>query len=99
MSFQVRFTKEAGEDLQHLYGFLVEQDRQVARRALESITKGVYFLRDFPFACRKAVPDNPFLREMLISFGASGYVLLFEVETGETVTILAVRHQREDDFH
>lgn len=99
MSFQVRFTKEAGEDLQRLYGFLVEQDRQVTRRALESITKGVDFLRDFPFACRKAVPDNPFLREMLISFGASGYVLLFEVETGETVTILAVRHQREDDYH
>ncbi|MDH4233664.1 MAG: hypothetical protein OEV15_00815 [Gallionella sp.] len=24
---------------------------------------------------------------------------LFEIENSETVTILAVRHQREDDYH
>jgi hypothetical protein len=56
-------------------------------------------LRDFPFTCRKAVPDNPFLRELVIPFGAAGYVALFEIEDNETVTILAMRHQREDDFH
>ena len=28
---------------------------------------------------------------------ASGYVALFEIEDSRTVTILAVRHQREDD--
>jgi plasmid stabilization system protein ParE len=99
MSYQVRFTKSAKEDLQRLYGFLLEQDQQAARRAREAIGKGLEFLRDFPFACRKAVPDNPFLREMLISFGASGYVVLFEIETKDTVTILAVRHQREEDYH
>jgi plasmid stabilization system protein ParE len=38
------------------------------------------------------------LRELIISFGANGYVALFEIEEGQTVTILAVRHQREDDF-
>ena len=42
---------------------------------------------------------NPFLRELLIPFGAAGIVLLFEIEDNETVTILAVRHQREDDYH
>jgi plasmid stabilization system protein ParE len=26
------------------------------------------------------------------------YVALFEIEDGETVTILAIRHQREDDY-
>lgn len=55
--------------------------------------------RDFTFTCRKAVPNNPFLRELLIPFGAAGYVALFEIENTETVTILAVRHQREDDYH
>jgi len=36
---------------------------------------------------------------VLIPFGSSGYVTLFEIENNNTVTILAVRHQREDDYH
>jgi plasmid stabilization system protein ParE len=55
-------------------------------------------LEHFPFSCRKASPANPFLRELIINFGGYGYVALFEVEDKKTVTILAVRHQREDDF-
>jgi len=99
MSYRVRYTREAKEDLERLYLFLLEQDLQVARRAKDAITKGMEFLKDFPFACRKAIPDNPFLREMLISFGHSGYVVLFEVEDKKTVTIMAIRHQREEDYH
>jgi plasmid stabilization system protein ParE len=34
---------------------------------------------------------------LISGFGASGYVVLFEVEGAKTVTVLAVRHQREDD--
>jgi hypothetical protein len=30
---------------------------------------------------------------------SSGYVALFEIEDAATVTILAVRHQLEDDYH
>lgn len=56
-------------------------------------------LRLFPFTCRKIDESNPFLRELIVSFGTSGYVLLFEIETAEQVTILAVRHQREEDYH
>jgi len=43
--------------------------------------------------------QRPFLRELVIGFGASGYVLLFEVEDASTVTVLAVRDQREGDYH
>jgi mRNA-degrading endonuclease RelE of RelBE toxin-antitoxin system len=35
----------------------------------------------------------------VISFGASGYVALFEIDDATTVTVLAVRHQREEDYH
>ena len=46
------------------------------------------------------VPDrNPFLRELLITFGASGCVALYEIEDELTITILAVRHPRENDYH
>ena len=44
-----------------------------------------------------ATPD-PFLRELVIPFGAAGYVALFEIESNGIVSILAVRHQREDDY-
>jgi plasmid stabilization system protein ParE len=98
VSFRVRYTGAAREDLQRLYAFLLEHDLQAAERARDAIGKSVELLRDFPFTCRKAMPDNPFLRELLIPFGAAGYVALFEIEDNETVTILAVRHQREDDY-
>lgn len=99
MSFQVRYTREAKEDIKRLYTFLLERDIQSARRAKIAIGKAMKFLEDFVFACRKSSSDNPFLREMLIPFGNSGYVALFEIEDKKTVTILAIRHQREEDYH
>jgi len=99
VSYQVRYTRAAKEDIVRLYGFLVEQNIAAARKALDAIEKGIDFLQDFPFTCRKVIPDDPLLREMIISFGARGYVVLFEIETNEMVTILAVRHQREEDYH
>jgi plasmid stabilization system protein ParE len=76
-----------------------EGDFSVAERALEAIADGIVVLELAPLSCRKATAADPFLRELVIGFGASGYVLLFEVEDGQTVTVLAVRHQREDDYH
>lgn len=94
MSYRIRYTKAAREDLRRLYAFLLEHDLKAARRALDAVGKGIELLREFPFTCRKTAPDNPFLRELVIPFGTAGYVALFEVEDNETVTILAVRHQR-----
>lgn len=99
MSYRIRFTQAAQEDLLRLYAFQVERDLAVAERARRAIAKGLELLSDFPFACRKVTPDNPFLREIVISFGSSGYVALFEIEDRNTVTILAVRHQLEEDYH
>jgi hypothetical protein len=42
---------------------------------------------------------SPRWRELLIPFGHSGYVALFEIDDDRTVTVTAVRHQREDDYH
>jgi plasmid stabilization system protein ParE len=78
---------------------MLERDPQAATLAREAISNSIGVLKEFPFTCRKAVPNNPFLREMLIPFGAAGCVALFEIENSETVTILAIRHQREDDYH
>ena len=98
MSYQIRFTKTARDDIKWLYAFLLVQDVQAANHALETINKAIELLNTFPFTCRKAKADTPFLRELIISFGANGYVALFEIEVENVVTILAVRHQREDDY-
>lgn len=39
------------------------------------------------------------MRELVIPFGRSGYVALFEIIDSATVVIAAVRHQLEDDYH
>lgn len=97
--YQVRFTKEAKEDLKRLYAFLLKKDKQAATRALQAVYQAIEALKQFPFTCRKATSENPFLRELVIHFGVSGYVALFEMEEGNVITIIAVRHQREDDFY
>ena len=99
MSYRIRFTRAARDDLKRLYAFLLEHDLHAARRARTAIGKAIECLQEFPFSCRKAAPDNPFLRELIIPFGTAGYVALFEIEDSEIVTILAIRHQREDDYY
>ncbi|MEX0706664.1 MAG: type II toxin-antitoxin system RelE/ParE family toxin [Woeseia sp.] len=98
MSFRVRFTLEAKSDLERLYSFLAEQDLATAERALDVIDRAWTILEEFPFSCRKAEDSNPFVREIVIPFGSAGYVALFDIEDRQTVTVLAVRHQREDDY-
>lgn len=103
MSFVVRYSASAKDDLTRLYEYLLDrattvEDLDVAERALGAITDAVESLKRSPFIYRKA-DDDPFLRELLIPFGSSGYVALFEIEDATTVTILAVRHQLEDDYH
>ena len=99
MNYRVRYTLGAKDDLKRLFAFLAEQDPQAARHARKAIAASIQLLQQFPFTCRKAVSENALLRELVISFGSAGYVALFEIDDQETLTIIAVRHQREDDYH
>lgn len=103
MSFAVRYSAAAREDLKRLYAYLLErcttvEDLDLAERALDAIEAAIESLKVSPFVYRKA-DRSPFLRELLIPFGHSGYVALFEIDDAASVTILAVRHQLEDDYH
>ncbi|VUZ23428.1 Uncharacterised protein [uncultured Comamonas sp.] len=100
----VRFTEEAEDDLRRLYDYLLERGSaanttDVAERALEAITHGIGVLERMPHTCRKATANSLYLRELVIPFGATGYVALLEIEPDNIVTVLAVRHQRESDYH
>lgn len=102
--FLVRYTESAREDLLRLFDFLLErahsaEDLDAAQRALDAIRNAIEIqLSRSPFIYRKA-GANPFLRELIIAFGGTGYVALYEIEGNHSINILALRHQREDDYH
>jgi plasmid stabilization system protein ParE len=72
-----------------------------AERAVEAIEKAYEFLRFMPESCRRAPTrlDGHVYREMIVKFGRSGYLILFEIQGDETVSVIAVKHQRESDYH
>jgi plasmid stabilization system protein ParE len=103
LTFAVRYSASARDDLKRHYEHLLDRvatldDLEKAERALAAIISSVATLARSPFIYRKA-GASPFLRELVIPFGSSGYVALFEIDDASTVTILAVRHQLEDDYH
>jgi plasmid stabilization system protein ParE len=105
MSYSVLMTREAEQDLERLFHFVLERelareggDLELAQEALTAVASAMKMLERFPFNCRK-VSVSPFLRELIIPFGATGYVALFEIVNETTVVIAAVRHQREEDYH
>jgi plasmid stabilization system protein ParE len=98
--YRVRLTIEALDDLKRLQAFLIEKDPAAAARAVDAIESAFELLEYSPFSCRKTWPgDRPLLRELVIPFGSAGYVALFEINGPGQATILAVRHQREEDYH
>ena len=105
MTFRVRLTRDAEADLERLFDFLLERelssdggDLGLAEQAIAALRSGIATLKTSPITCRKA-GQSPFLRELIVPFGRSGYVALFEIEGETDVAVLAVRHQLEDDYH
>jgi len=101
VNYRVEFSPRGGADLDRLYDFVLERnpdDWALAERARVTLVEAVTALERMPFSFRKATPSNSFLREMVVPFGATGFVVLFEVFDKRTVVVLAVRHQREDDY-
>jgi plasmid stabilization system protein ParE len=101
--YKVIWTHEAEQDLDRLFEFLLErattvEDLELAQRALDEIRRAASNqLASTPYSFRKA-GASPLRRELVIPFGGSGYVALFQNEPS-SVVILAVRHQLESDYH
>jgi plasmid stabilization system protein ParE len=99
MTFELKYTQTFYEDLDRLADFLIERDPDLAERAINAIQKALMILQDFPLMARRASADDPLLRELVVPFGSAGYVILFKVLSETSVIVLAVRHQREEDYH
>ncbi|ARC36885.1 type II toxin-antitoxin system RelE/ParE family toxin [Paracoccus yeei] len=91
---RVIFAPAAVRELQRLRDFLRTRSLDAARRAGEAIRQGVAILGTHPRLGRMLDDLPEQFREWLIDFGDSGYVARYRIEA-ETVTILAIRHQKE----
>jgi plasmid stabilization system protein ParE len=103
--FEVRFADPAIDDLDRLFDFQLEkaqtvEDLDIAQPAIDEIMATCRgSLSKTPFSYRKA-GDSSLRRELIIPFGSAGYVAQYAIEPASLrVIVLAVRHQREDDYH
>jgi plasmid stabilization system protein ParE len=104
MSFAVELSPSAEEDLERLFHFLLDacestEDLDRAQAAIDAIRSAAHQrLSITPFSFRKAA-RNPTQRELIIPFSGTGYVALYEIVSASKVVVLAIRHQREEDYH
>ena len=105
MTYSVALLIGAEDDLDRLFDQLLARELStedgkldLPAEAVAAVRAGIGMLEKFPFTCRKA-DDSAFLREVVIPFGRTGYVALFEIVSNEQVAVSAIRPQREDDYH
>lgn len=91
-------TPGAARGLERCRQFLALKSPAASRRAAQAI------IRQFEVLTTQAgigrpLEDEPGLRELIVSFGDSGYVVLYGYDQHEdTVFILAFRHQKEAGY-
>jgi plasmid stabilization system protein ParE len=93
---QVVYSRRALDDLERAIRYLAEQDPMAAADAAAAIREAVEILSRHPLIGRPVARP---LRELVISFGKTGYVALYRFlpARGE-VRILGIRHQRDLDY-
>jgi plasmid stabilization system protein ParE len=92
---RVIFSEAALEDLVRLREFLASRSPEAAEKAKSQVLHGLKSLAQFPES-NKPVNNMPHQRELVIKFGARGYVARYRYERGGDVVVLRLRHQRED---
>ena len=102
--YTVTLLQEAVADLRRLEDFAIQRelasdapDWTHPQRALNAILEGMRLLSWSPYSCRRAELGNGRSRELIVPFGGTGYMDLFEI-VGDSVIVGAVRHQREQDY-
>ncbi len=102
--YTVTLLEEAVADLLRLEDFAIERELAsetpnwaIPQRALDAIREGMRLLSWSPYSCRRAELGNGRSRELIVPFGGTGYVVLFEI-VGDDVVVGAIRHQREEDY-
>jgi plasmid stabilization system protein ParE len=92
----VVYSRRALDHIERAFEFLRDKNPNAARNAVTAIQSAVDNLAAHPLVGRRIEGE---LRELIISYGHSGYVALYRfVVARDEVRVLAVRHQRELGF-
>jgi plasmid stabilization system protein ParE len=84
------------DNIERAFQFLRDKNPDAALRAVEAIQSAANNLAAHPLVGRRVEGE---LRELIISYGRSGYVALYRfVVSRDEARILAIRHQRELGF-
>lgn len=91
-------TEGAAAGMERCRRFLRDKNPLAAQRAAEAIIRRLGLLETSPEIGRPDI-ERPELRELIIPFGAAGYVALYRYERDDdTIYILAFRHQKEAGY-
>lgn len=94
---RVVYAPNALANLERAFDFVAKKDPAVAVAAVGAIRGAMETLIAHPLIGRP--PAGTPLRELVVSFGRTGYVALYRfVPARHEVRVLAVRHQRELDY-
>jgi plasmid stabilization system protein ParE len=87
-------SQAAAADLARLHAFLADKSPAAAERAAAVLISAVQSLDKFPERGRPS--GTPNVRELIVPFGRSGYVLRYaHREQGGEVVVLRIWHGRE----
>jgi plasmid stabilization system protein ParE len=92
----VVYSNRALEHIERAFELLRDKNLDAAQTAVTAIQSAVNNLAAHPLVGRRMEGE---LRELIISYGHSGYVALYRfIVSTDEVRILAIRHQREVGF-
>lgn len=90
------YSARAIDHLERAFDHIAQRDLDGAVAAASAIRSAVESLRVHPFIGRRVEGE---LRELVISFGKTGYVALYRfIPAKDEIRVLAIRHQRELDY-
>jgi plasmid stabilization system protein ParE len=92
----VVYSKRALDHIERAFALLQDKNPGAVQNAVTAIQSAIDNLAAHPLIGRRLEGE---LRELIISYGHSGYVALYRfVVSTDEVRILAIRHQREVGF-
>ncbi|WP_158782775.1 type II toxin-antitoxin system RelE/ParE family toxin [Pantoea sp. BAV 3049] len=96
---QVIISVLARRDLQRLQGFLKKKNALAAKKAAETLIRGIRQLETSPDIGRPVEHLPLEYQELVAEFGSSGYVMLYRFDDlTDSVVILTIRHQKEAGY-
>ena len=89
----IHLSQEARSDIERVREFLGLSNPEAAKRALQAIFAALQRLEELPNLGRPT--EDPAIRQLVIPFGARGYVARYTVRGKGNILVLRLWHGRE----